>query len=826
MDYREAGTYAEVFSAPAGYEYTPHHPCPPSYIRVKAQNRRKRDLDRLFLAQILSKSAPRSRKGSISEGLDAKIHGINERPVEPPPNSTRTKNNAIWAAEVSKDGQYYAAGGQDKKLKVWRIISSREDCESSEDAEGHKVKLNAPVFKQELVREYEGHTSAILDLSWSKNNFLLSSSMDKTVRLYHISRPECLCAFKHNDFVTSISFHPRDDRFFLAGSLDSKVRLWSIPDKNVAYWAQVQDMVTAVAFTPDGKTAIAGTLSGLCILYDTEGLKAHSQIHVRSNRGKNSKGSKITGIETIQVTRQSGPPDVKILITSNDSRVRMYNLRDRSLEAKFRGNENSTSQIRASFSDDGKFVICGSEDKRVYVWPTGSLERQDSDKRPVEVFEAHTASVTTALILPTKSRRLLARSGDPIYDLCNPPPVRLLSRSDSVMSSRAPTEISEAPSKTKPYTESMNNEESPQYAAKHSHDGGLIIVTGDYTGEIKVFRQDCAYQKRRDNNWDTASFSKKMLGRSGSVTTKTSERSSINRKSITPGDFRNPPGRDNIIDWRNSIVMPKSGSAATSTSDVVPNENYRSVLQERRDRSSSPGAQSSKRSLAHRFSLRHGSTPLSNSSRHSLEEPRRMSKTQEPNTEQVRPETNTNGTASTSNQKSRSTHFESTTDHPKPNQHIQRDSIPSISFTGASPTEKDSKPKQGNEADDNGLFLVGDQSFMAYDVQHSLIPMAHIEPRTPAPGLLGKTLSRGDSFVSTLSNERASSISDVSTPMEKRIAGLGINEADDDNKSESEELKCKKCGSESFSMVKSLPGRPLGEMELKCRRCGELVVSS
>ena len=33
--------------------------------------------------------------------------------------------------------------------------------------------------------------------------------MDKTVRLWHISRRECLCAFQHIDFVTAIVFHPK-----------------------------------------------------------------------------------------------------------------------------------------------------------------------------------------------------------------------------------------------------------------------------------------------------------------------------------------------------------------------------------------------------------------------------------------------------------------------------------------------------------------------------------------------------------------------------------------------------------------------------------------
>jgi WD40 repeat protein len=186
----------------------------------------------------------------------------------------------------------------------------------------------------------------------TQNNFLLSSSMDKTVRLWHISRAENLCTFKHTDFVPSIQFHPRDDRFFLAGSLDCKLRLWSIPDKSVAFWNQLPDMITAVSFTPDGKTGIAGTLSGLCMFYETEGLKYQTQIHVKSTRGQNAKGSKITGIQAAYWPPGSDRGEVKLLISSNDSRIRLYNLRDKSLEIKFRGHENSCSQIRASFADD------------------------------------------------------------------------------------------------------------------------------------------------------------------------------------------------------------------------------------------------------------------------------------------------------------------------------------------------------------------------------------------------------------------------------------------------------------------------------------------
>lgn len=39
----------------------------------------------------------------------------------------------------------------------------------------------------------------------------------------------------------------------------------------------------------------------------------------------------------------------QILVTSNDSRIRLYDLRDLSLSMKYKGYVNSSSQIKASF---------------------------------------------------------------------------------------------------------------------------------------------------------------------------------------------------------------------------------------------------------------------------------------------------------------------------------------------------------------------------------------------------------------------------------------------------------------------------------------------
>ncbi|XP_055123328.1 WD repeat-containing protein 44 isoform X1 [Symphalangus syndactylus] len=344
---------------------------------------------------------------------------------------------AVWTMKFSHCGRLLASAGQDNVVRIWALknafdyfnnmrmkyntegrvspspsqeslSSSKSDtdtgvCSGTDEDPDDK---NAP-FRQRPFCKYKGHTADLLDLSWSKNYFLLSSSMDKTVRLWHISRRECLCCFQHIDFVTAIAFHPRDDRYFLSGSLDGKLRLWNIPDKKVALWNEVDGqtkLITAANFCQNGKYAVIGTYDGRCIFYDTEHLKYHTQIHVRSTRGRNKVGRKITGIEPL-------PGENKILVTSNDSRIRLYDLRDLSLSMKYKGYVNSSSQIKASFSHDFTYLVSGSEDKYVYIWSTyHDLSKFTSVRRDRNDFwegiKAHNAVVTSAIFAPNPSLML------------------------------------------------------------------------------------------------------------------------------------------------------------------------------------------------------------------------------------------------------------------------------------------------------------------------------------------------------------------------------------------------------------------------------------
>lgn len=279
----------------------------------------------------------------------------------------------------------------------------------------------------EPYRILEGHTADVTDVSWSKSNFLLSASMDHYVRLWHVSKRECLQEFKHPDAVTAVEFNPLHDRYFVSGCFDRRIRVWDIiPDGQVREWAQAPDTVTAVTVSPDGQTVVAGLIQGQIFFYEYEGMRYKTQMDCRNRSGKYKNGCKVTGLTYVlrdttnlgagganggkggpggggggaagggtskgngnggtgshsggmsHLLTASFPPRRKmtmvshgqLLVTTNDHRIRLCRLDDYSVISKYKGLKNKAMQIKATTSEDGKYIVCGSDSGDVFVWKT------------------------------------------------------------------------------------------------------------------------------------------------------------------------------------------------------------------------------------------------------------------------------------------------------------------------------------------------------------------------------------------------------------------------------------------------------------------------
>lgn len=327
-------------------------------------------------------------------------------------------NGSIWSIKFSLDGKYLASAGEDCVIHVWQVVESERKGELLEKQEdGHlnmlllangspeptslspkhldnhlekkrrgrsinrkslsldHVVMPETVFalSEKPICSFQGHLDDVLDLSWSKSQHLLSSSMDKTVRLWHLSSKTCLKIFSHSDYVTCIQFNPVDDRYFISGSLDAKVRIWSIPERQVVDWNDLHEMVTAACYTPDGQGALVGSYKGSCHLYNTSENKLQQKSPINLlNKKKRSHQKKITGFQFAPGSSS------EVLITSADSRIRVVDGID--LVHKFKGFRNTNSQILASLTANGRYVVSASEDSYVYVWKYEAESRPSRSK--------------------------------------------------------------------------------------------------------------------------------------------------------------------------------------------------------------------------------------------------------------------------------------------------------------------------------------------------------------------------------------------------------------------------------------------------------------
>ncbi|KAK9268640.1 hypothetical protein L1049_000397 [Liquidambar formosana] len=418
-------------------------------------------------------------------------------------------NGSIWSIKFSLDGRYLASAGEDCVIHVWQVVESERKgdllMEKAEDGnlnllfvasgspeltslspnvenQTDKKRRGKPSISRKSMSldhvvvpetvfglsdkpicSFQGHLDDVLDLSWSESQHLLSSSMDKTVRLWHLSSESCLRIFSHSDYVTCIQFNPVDDRYFISGSLDAKVRIWSIHDRQVVDWNDLHEMVTAACYTPDGQGALVGSYKGSCRLYNTSENKLQQKCQINlQNKKKKSHHKKITGFQFAPGS------SLEVLVTSADSRIRVIDGVD--LVHKFKGFRNTNSQISASVTANGKYVVSASEDSNVYVWKHEGDSRPSRSKgvtvtRSYEHF--HCQDVSVAIPWPGRS------DSWGLQDICSGEQNGLGNHLDEVSTANHPPT---------PVEETNGNEDSPLASGRTSSPlhGTISSATNDY----------------------------------------------------------------------------------------------------------------------------------------------------------------------------------------------------------------------------------------------------------------------------------------------------------------------------------------------------------
>jgi WD40 repeat protein/serine/threonine protein kinase len=196
---------------------------------------------------------------------------------------------------------------------------------------------------------------------------ILSSSFDTRLTLWDSETGEIINTLGpddpntvdlegHSFPITSVAFSP-DGSTALSGSLDNRVILWDIEQGTPSELIGHKNVVNAVAFSPDGKRAISGAQDNLMILWDLE-----TKEFIRKLSRHNG-----------AVTDVAFHPDGTMAVSaSGDSTLILWDLdTGQPIHVLDHGNSDVLS---VAFSPDGSLLLSSSRDELLLLWDVESGE--------------------------------------------------------------------------------------------------------------------------------------------------------------------------------------------------------------------------------------------------------------------------------------------------------------------------------------------------------------------------------------------------------------------------------------------------------------------
>ncbi|WP_420263666.1 protein kinase domain-containing protein [Candidatus Magnetominusculus dajiuhuensis] len=223
---------------------------------------------------------------------------------------------------------------------------------------------------------FKGHDSAVTSVCIDDaNRFILSGSMDKTLRIREVRQSSPALAFKgHFEGVKSVCLSA-DGSYALSGGLDKTVRLWETAKGRLLKTLKGHEArVNAVCITPDGKLAVSGSddktvkvwdlFSGSCL----KTFKEHSA----------------------PVLAVALSLDNRMLLSAGEDCVikqcEMTTVEFLGLLGTFSGHSAPVNSVAISLN--GRYAVSGSDDKTAKIWDIAS-------GRNIMNLEGHTARVTS-----------------------------------------------------------------------------------------------------------------------------------------------------------------------------------------------------------------------------------------------------------------------------------------------------------------------------------------------------------------------------------------------------------------------------------------------
>lgn len=327
--------------------------------------------------------------------------------------------DATLSVAFSPDGNLFATGNADGKLRVWQVTDGRKllTCEEhsswiasvafSPDSQmvatasfDQTIKIWSLATGQ-CLKTLRGHTGRLWTVRFSPDGqWLASAGDDQTIKLWDLTTGNCVQTFiGHKGCIWTVNFTP-EGNILASGGDDHSIRLWDIQTGQLLHVLQGHtSWVRGVVFCPDRETLVSASSdhtvklwnikTGTC--FDT--LKGHhhliTSVALSSDGRTLASGSqdctvRIWDLITGQCLRvlQGHPngiwsvafhPDGQTLISgSNDSTVKLWNVCTGQSLKTIQGYSNGVRSV--SFDPTGQLLASAGDDKQIKLWQIQSGE--------------------------------------------------------------------------------------------------------------------------------------------------------------------------------------------------------------------------------------------------------------------------------------------------------------------------------------------------------------------------------------------------------------------------------------------------------------------
>ncbi|MCL7038682.1 hypothetical protein MKW94_016396 [Papaver nudicaule] len=226
-----------------------------------------------------------------------------------------------------------------------------------------------------IVKHLSGHSKDVTDFDFSSNNqYIASTSMDKTVRIWELSGGNCIRIIYGVSPQLCIRFHPVNNNFLSVGNGNREINVINFSTGRIIKKAMFESEVTAMDHDHTGQLIFCGDAQG-CI-YSVL-MDSHTGALSRSHRQRSSLKQK-SPTTTVQYRTFSLLARGPVLLTcTQDGSLSFF-----SVALEIQGYLTlrcslklapRVHSIRATFCpllslEKGEFIVAGSEDSNVYFY--------------------------------------------------------------------------------------------------------------------------------------------------------------------------------------------------------------------------------------------------------------------------------------------------------------------------------------------------------------------------------------------------------------------------------------------------------------------------